>query len=76
MDDVRVNNGILITKSSNRADTKMAIEPNTTKCNAPNDKITRVGSGDERGEHDKRSSPRESHPHANATRQQRSNKNC
>ena len=60
MDDGRVNNGTLITKSSIRADTKMAREPNTSECNAPNDKITRVGScGNKRGKDDKMSSLRE-----------------
>ena len=38
MDNGRVNNGTLITKSSYRADMEMTREPSTSKCNAPNDK--------------------------------------
>ena len=70
-DDGRVNNGTLTTKSSICADTEMAREPNTSECNAPNDKITRVGScANKRGKDDKMSSLRGSHPHARATRPQ------
>ena len=70
MDDGRVNNGILIIKLSNCADKREVREPNTSKCTASNDKITRVGSGKNRGAHDKKPSPKGSRPHANAKRQQ------
>ena len=70
MDDGGVNNGILITKSSICADKRKARKSNTSKCIAPNDKITRVGSGEKWGEHDKKSSPRGSHPYVDAKRQQ------
>ena len=71
MDDGRVHNGILITKSSNCADQRKARAPNASECTALNDKITRVGSCEKRGEHDKKSSPRGSHPSADAARQQK-----
>ena len=45
MDNGRVNNRILITKSSICADKRKARETNTSECTAPTDKIPRVGSG-------------------------------